>query len=61
MDASDSMFPVTRTVIDAEKGVCKAIDHQIIRTDRISLDDRHEIESLDGFYCPTCNKFWREP
>lgn len=56
--SEDSMQRVTRTVIDAERGVCRAIDHKIIQTDVI--DDHPDLEPLRGYYCPTCNKFWRE-
>jgi hypothetical protein len=59
MDSENSMFRVTRSYAEAEKGICKALDHTIIITDTIEID--HELETLTGFYCPTCNKFWREP
>lgn len=60
MEASDSMQPVTRSYAKAEPGICKATDHTIIYIDTIEGVGT-EFETLDGFYCPTCNKFWREP
>ena len=47
-------------VVSAEKGVCKNPEHTIIHLDRLDVTP-HELESLDEFYCSSCNKFWREP
>lgn len=40
--------------------VCKNPEHTIIHLDRLDVTP-HELESLDEFYCSSCNKFWREP
>jgi hypothetical protein len=47
-------------VLSANQEVCTEPEHNIIHLDRLDVRP-HELESLDEFYCPTCNKFWREP
>lgn len=48
----------TRRFIQAEDGVCTSAFHNIIVLG--SIPWTKEVGSVDEFYCPTCNKFWRE-
>ena len=40
--------------------ICKEEGKKHVYIDTIELTD-HELESVDGYYCVTCNSFWREP
>lgn len=44
----------------AELRVCQNEEHQIVYIDTIAGIGT-EFATLDGFYCETCNSFWREP
>lgn len=47
--------------VHARNAVCSCdTTSQIVYLDTIKLDT-HELHSLDEFYCPKCNSFWREP
>ena len=47
--------------VHASNRVCQCTtSSQIVYLDTIKLDN-HELHSLDEFYCPKCNSFWREP
>ena len=48
----------SRTFIKAEDGVCRDAHHDIIVLGSIPATE--EEGRIDEFYCPTCNKFWRE-
>lgn len=48
----------TRKFIEAEDGVCRDAHHDIIVLGSIPATE--EEGRIDEFYCPTCNKFWRE-
>lgn len=43
----------------AEKKLCENKYHEFIYLETEEID--HELLSLNSFYCPTCNAFWREP
>jgi hypothetical protein len=55
----DKDYP-TRTYSRAEFGICKDAHHKIIILGSVMIQDKPDIVSVDEFYCPTCNKFWRE-
>jgi hypothetical protein len=45
----------------AEEKLCKCESKESV-VQLPSFDIRpHELESLDQYYCPQCNSFWREP
>ncbi len=44
----------------AQHRICQNNEHDIVFIDTIEGIGT-EFESLDGFYCSTCNSFWREP
>jgi hypothetical protein len=48
----------TRRFIQAEEGICRDAFHNIVVLG--SLPATEDVGSIDEFYCPTCNKFWRE-
>jgi hypothetical protein len=39
---------------------CKVKESNIVYLNTVKLEN-HELDSLDEFYCTTCNSFWREP
>lgn len=43
----------------AEQKLCQNKYHEVVHLAREQI--HHELESLDSYYCPTCNAFWREP
>lgn len=58
-------LPVTDDALNmpkkAKQRLCVCKDKtQMVYVDSISGEGT-EFESLDGFYCPSCNSFWREP
>jgi len=50
---------IIKPIETAHQFVCKTPEHPIVYLTTHEID--HEIESLDSFYCPTCNAYWQEP
>jgi hypothetical protein len=50
----------SRTYSKAEFGICENAHHKIVILGSVMISEHNGTISLDEFYCPTCNKFWRE-
>jgi hypothetical protein len=53
---------IKRAIAYAEQQVCRCDDQnkKVIFLRRLDITP-HELESLDLFYCMTCNSHWTEP
>ncbi len=51
---------MTSKIANNKVCTCDSSKKNIVLLDVVHLKN-HELESLDEFYCTSCNSFWREP